>query len=544
MTTDRVLDGDWDPDAHWSRTNLSEAMPGVLTPLSWTVWQPVFERSMRRAFSAIGALERSQRRLPPDPREAMYGIFYGRVAAKVEFLGAMGDRLPGTSGAAIAEQFFGSLPAGFRSKSTLRRLPAVALRFPAAMATSPRRVRAVHADTAAWWSQLQGRVAGLESAEARHAWTDALDRFDKAFDSHTVVTPACVQPIFDQVQRMAGAAGHPELAGRLVAGQGSHVEVQMIDDLWAVSRGHKSLDEFLAVHGYHGPREGEISARVWREEPRSLVTLVEQYRATPDTESPSEVARQRILEAQRARQTVLASLPRGRRDAGALILAAASRYTGLRGVGKAAFVQALDGARMIARRIGTHLADVGALSDPEDVFFLTAAEVAQAPPGESLAGLVQQRRAEHRRCEELSLPTSWRGRPEPIVITGPGDLDATEVQTLSGVGASPGVVEGPVRVVTDPDCDDVQPGEILVAPVTDPAWAAIMFISAGLVVDIGGQLSHAAVVARELGIPCVMGIPDATKRLRTGDVCRIDGHAGTVEILRRATPVGASEPRK
>jgi pyruvate,water dikinase len=98
--------------------------------------------------------------------------------------------------------------------------------------------------------------------------------------------------------------------------------------------------------------------------------------------------------------------------------------------------------------------------------------------------------------------------------------------------------------VTDPDCDDVQPGEILVAPVTDPAWAAIMFISAGLVVDIGGQLSHAAVVARELGIPCVMGIPDATKRLRTGDVCRIDGHAGTVEILRRATPVGASEPRK
>src|SRR5215472_14341186 len=109
MTTDCVLDGDWDPDAHWSRTNLSEAMPGVLTPLSWTVWQPVFERSMRRGFSAIGALERSQRGLPTDPHDAMYGIFYGRVAAKVEFLGAMGDRLPGTSGAAIAEQFFGSL---------------------------------------------------------------------------------------------------------------------------------------------------------------------------------------------------------------------------------------------------------------------------------------------------------------------------------------------------------------------------------------------------------------------------------------------------
>jgi phosphohistidine swiveling domain-containing protein len=541
MNTDCVLDGDWDPDAHWSRTNLSEAMPGVLTPLSWTVWQPVFERSMRRGFSAIGALERSQRDLPADPHEAMYGIFYGRVAAKVEFLGEMGDRLPGTSGAAIAEQFFGSLPDGFRSKSTQRRLPAVALRFPAAMATSPRRVRNVHADTAAWWSQLQGCVSGLGLAEAHQAWIEALARFEDAFDSHAVVTLACVQPVFDQVQRLADAAGHPDLAGRLVSGQGSHIEVQMIDDLWATSRGHKSLDEFLAVHGYHGPREGEISARVWREEPRSLATLVEQYRATPDSEAPSEVARRRILEAQRARQTVLTSLPRGRRDVGALILAAAGRYTGLRGVGKAAFVQALDGARMVARRIGTLLAQAGELTDPEDVFFLTATEITQAPSGESLAGLVEQRRAEHCRYQGLSLPTSWRGRPEPLVITASGDIDAGDVPTLSGVGASPGVVEGPVRVVTDPDCDELQPGEILVAPVTDPAWAAIMFISAGLVVDIGGQLSHAAVVARELGIPCVMGIPDATKRLRTGDVCRIDGHAGTVEVLRRTTPVDVFE---
>ena len=97
MTADRVLMDDWDPDAHWSRTIISEEIPGVQTPLSWTAWQPVFERSMRRAFSAIGALERSQRRLPPDPREAMYGIFYGRVAAKVEFLGRWVDLLPGTS---------------------------------------------------------------------------------------------------------------------------------------------------------------------------------------------------------------------------------------------------------------------------------------------------------------------------------------------------------------------------------------------------------------------------------------------------------------
>jgi phosphoenolpyruvate synthase/pyruvate phosphate dikinase len=116
-----------------------------------------------------------------------------------------------------------------------------------------------------------------------------------------------------------------------------------------------------------------------------------------------------------------------------------------------------------------------------------------------------------------------------LVVAGADDMELR----LSGVGASAGVVEGPVRVVTEPDCDDLESGEILVAPYTDPAWAAIMFVSAGLIVDIGGPLSHAAVVARELGIPCVMGISDATTRLRTGDICRVDGHAGTVEVLHR-----------
>jgi phosphohistidine swiveling domain-containing protein len=525
-----VLDGDWDLRAHWSRTNLSEAMPDVLTPLSWTVWQPTFERAMRGGFAAIGALERSEAGLPADPHDAMYAIFHGRAAAKVEFLGAMGDRLPGTSGAAIAEQFFGTLPPGFTSRSTLRRLPAVALGFPAAVWRSPRRVRAVHAETADWWTGQLRRVPTLDLVEARAAWAEALTQFEKAFASHIVVTLACVQPIFDQVGRLAAAAGHPDLAGPLVAGQGSHVEVAMIEDLWTISRGEGTLDEFLAGHGYHGPREGEISARVWREESRPLKSLIEQYRAMPADVSPLEVASQRAREAQQARTTVLAALPRRRRAAGTLVLRAADRFIGLRGVGKAAFVQALDGARMTARRIGAHLAEAGALADPEDVFLLTASEVAHAPSGVSLHDLVEERRAERDRCLQLRLPISWYGRPEPVVAVG---ADETDLR-LRGVGASAGVVEGPVRVVTEPDCDDLEPGEILVAPYTDPAWAAIMFVSAGLIVDIGGPLSHAAVVARELGIPCVIGISDATTRLRTGDVCRVDGHAGTVEVLHRS----------
>ena len=105
---------------------------------------------------------------------------------------------------------------------------------------------------------------------------------------------------------------------------------------------------------------------------------------------------------------------------------------------------------------------------------------------------------------------------------------------LSGVGVSSGIVEGPARVVTDPALADMDPGDILVAHTTDPSWASLMFMASALVVDIGGQLSHAAVVARELGIPCVMNTLDGTRLLRDGDRLRVDGGAGTVEILERA----------
>ncbi|WP_370501065.1 PEP-utilizing enzyme [Mycolicibacterium sp. jd] len=105
---------------------------------------------------------------------------------------------------------------------------------------------------------------------------------------------------------------------------------------------------------------------------------------------------------------------------------------------------------------------------------------------------------------------------------------------LQGVGASAGVVEALARVVLDiDDAGELEQGEILVTRTTDPSWAAPMFVSAGLVVDIGGLLSHAAIIARELGVPCVMGTGSGTAQLRTGDRCRVDGRAGTVEVLGR-----------
>jgi pyruvate,water dikinase len=93
-----VLDADWDPAAWWTTTNFGEAVPGVLTAMNWSFWSEVGERAVRRVFASIGTLDESEVEVPDDPAGHVLGIFHGRIAGKVDFLGRMGDRLPGTTG--------------------------------------------------------------------------------------------------------------------------------------------------------------------------------------------------------------------------------------------------------------------------------------------------------------------------------------------------------------------------------------------------------------------------------------------------------------
>ncbi|ORB77165.1 PEP-utilizing enzyme, partial [Mycobacterium timonense] len=196
--------------------------------------------------------------------------------------------------------------------------------------------------------------------------------------------------------------------------------------------------------------------------------------------------------------------------------------------GKSAFLQSLDMGRAAARRIGQCLVEHRQLDDVEDVFFLTAREVVQLP--RDARDLVAKRRDRHAFYKSLQIPPAWIGEPVPTILDGTSQR--TDTSVIEGVGASPGIVEGPARVITDPD-DDVEPGDILVAATTDPSWASIMFVSKALVVDIGGALSHAAIVARELGIPCVVNTKNGSQQLRTGDILRVDGSSGRVEIVER-----------
>jgi rifampicin phosphotransferase len=109
----------------------------------------------------------------------------------------------------------------------------------------------------------------------------------------------------------------------------------------------------------------------------------------------------------------------------------------------------------------------------------------------------------------------------------------TGAGVIEGLGVSPGLAEGLARVILGPEgIPDIEPGEVLVCPTTDPSWAPAMLLAAGLVIDIGGALSHGAIVARELGVPCVINTGTGTTTLRTGDHLKVDGTTGRVEFTR------------
>jgi pyruvate,water dikinase len=178
--------------------------------------------------------------------------------------------------------------------------------------------------------------------------------------------------------------------------------------------------------------------------------------------------------------------------------------------------------------LGDFLVEDGDIDDPEDVFFFTLSELTSQLPADARM-VVAERRRLWTRYQEVDLPGVWVGPAMPAEHTYDSDAE-----TIDGVAASPGVIEGTVRVVLDVASAQLEPGEILVAKDTDPAWASLMFLSGGLIADIGGVMSHTAVVARELGLPCVVATSNATRVLHSGDVVRLDGTRGRIEILSRA----------
>jgi phosphoenolpyruvate synthase/pyruvate phosphate dikinase len=192
-------------------------------------------------------------------------------------------------------------------------------------------------------------------------------------------------------------------------------------------------------------------------------------------------------------------------------------------------------SKILFREISRRFHEQGIIKEPDDFYFFIEREILDIMEGKTLDGSIQERlakrRQEYERNKQVLLPEYFEGRPKPIARKGPsGEQEGLRV--LKGIPLSPGKVRGRARVICDPRSSaTIEPGEILVAPVTDAGWTPLFLTAAGIVVDIGGLLSHGSIVAREYGIPGVINVKIATDVIKNGQEIVVDGDRGEVRIL-------------
>jgi len=295
----------------------------------------------------------------------------------------------------------------------------------------------------------------------------------------------------------------------------------------------RGLRAFLAQYGDRAVAEIDLGLRRWSEDPTYVFQVLGTYLRLTDPAAAPDVVFARGEREAEAKVEELAHRRRGLR--GHVVRFALNRsraLVGMRELPKFYLVSMLAGVRHELQTIGEELAGRGLLGSADDVFFLDLHEVRSALDGADLRARVAERRAEY----ERELPRKHLPR---VLLSDGTEPEATAAAAtvpsgaLLGTPASAGTVTATAAVVLEPGRAVFEPGAVLVCPSTDPGWTPLFLTAGGLVMEMGGANSHGAVVAREYGIPAVVGVPDATERIASGDTVTVDGVAGTVTI--RAT---------
>ena len=271
---------------------------------------------------------------------------------------------------------------------------------------------------------------------------------------------------------------------------------------------HAAVLAELALIGHRGPAELEMLSTSYSDDPELLVRMVTKTLNVSRAQHISAPAQSRIP--LRARPVALL----------------ASRQLRDREVRRDKMVRANWVLRGLLRECGRRMVEAGVFESADDVFYLLVDELDALPA--DVSKLVARRRAEQSRLAGVVPPTVFSGSWEPSTASstalGAGDI-------LRGVGVCGGRVRGRVRIVRPETIDDLQPGEILVAEVTDVGYTAAFCYAAAVVTELGGPMSHAAVVAREFGFPCVVDVQGATRSLPSGALVEVDGATGEIKVI-------------
>ncbi len=517
------------PDyATYTATNLSEAFPGPLTPLTVTVSVDALRAGQSFMVDFLGM----EGEVAHESRVRMIGVFAHGIYLNVSLARESAKGMPGTTPEDVDHQYLGiPLPEGKRAsmgagevfealRLTGRIGPPLAglgkeadrlSERAAALALEPDRLVALddaqlaarlallHDELAQCWAAVivvniaaGGAVSALERSRGQEA-VAALRAGERGLASGAAVAG---------VEHLARRARQEPAVAELLRSSEAH---DALGALAKTSPGFaRAFDDLLADVGHRGPGELELANDVFADEPAMLLEVV--AKTVEHGERPER----------RDAELAESSGPLARIAAATLSTRERIRDT---------TVRVTHQFRLAARELGRRLADAGVLAQPDDVFFLAYDELS-APPGDSRE-LVERRRAERARLAGMTVPPMFTGRWDeaaaaPAVETGEGS-------EIKGIGAAPGVARGPARLVTSGV--DLEPGDVLVTRVTDTGWTPFFAFAAAVVTDVGGLMSHPAVVAREHGIPCVVGTGDATARLHEGEQVEVDGDHGIVRVV-------------
>jgi phosphohistidine swiveling domain-containing protein len=531
----------------------------VCTPLMYALYRDAMQRSMQQYFVDIKLMSAEAQ------QQTWIGMFYGRPYWSASAVKKWLLKVPGfdeevfDKDLGIQKKYGEGGPA--RTPTSIRTvLPAI----PVAIALE-RNYRQHLRVTEGYGARFRPREAQLlKTADSFGALTD--DAFFAAFDEvlafhlqtecdyfTTIYNNANFQSDLKKLLKKIGdATGEPPSAVDLMAGLQDigHMNVQRgFVRLVKVAKREgitspqwrRAQEDFLAEHYFHGDAELDISVPRWGEHPARVQQIVEDIvRSGIDPKDPDEAAGAQGAQFAAAEQRIRAALRRSfwlrvrfdgsfRRQ-----LHRARLYLSRREEMREYSTRAYNVVRRFALEAGQRLHRLGYLTDAADVLMLYTEDiVACARSAEDRARVrerVRFRRLMYRGYRVLEPPGELgRGVTQQ---TSSHQADASGALVLKGIGCSAGIVTGQVRVVPALElADTLKPAEILVTRFTDPGWTPVLGLVSGIVTEVGGLLSHAAVIGREYGIPAVLNVPGAMRVLKTGQRVEIDGTEGTVRIL-------------
>ncbi|EFH83293.1 PEP/pyruvate-binding domain-containing protein [Ktedonobacter racemifer] len=521
-------------DYLWTNGNVGEAVPDVMTPCTWSLIKIFIADTME-------PLHLTEHK----PVGNIGGHFYLNlsITASLAALAGMNQK----QFARISEGIFGRIPEGLEVPGLplsrwrlLKALVPVAIRLKKRVRLNQKRLPAFIAAAPARCEELQAKIRNVVSSQELLAlWRDEITPFFRECCHMLEAGARRDGNALALIRRDLGKLVDEEEANALFSGlsvgQNHLASLGLLLGLAQLERGEIDRETFARTYGHRGPHEFEVSLPRPAEDPTWIESQLAGLREAP-LDVNALLARQKVVQAaawERLRQRYPRKAAALRRRVDRAAAAAHDREAA-----RSEIIRVFWVLRTFVLRVG-ELTGKG-----EDLFFLSIEEILALLGGDEVAlATVPTRRATYERYSALPpLPALIRGHFDPFKWAADPRRrsDAFDErgqtvpasQTITGFPGAAGIVEGRARVVVSPEeGDQLQPGEILVTTQTNVGWTPLFPRAAAVVTDVGAPLSHAAIVARELGIPAVVGCGNATMRLHSGDWLRVDGGKGTVEVL-------------